>query len=60
MTAVEFVYEIKKTGNCKDKSWCNVIDLIKKDKQLVKKILEKIDKKLLENGLTLKEIGLIL
>lgn len=60
MTAAEFVFEIKKAGNCKNKDWCNVIDLIKKDKQLVKKILEKIDKKLLENGLSFKEIGLIL
>ncbi len=59
MTQNEFVFELKKSGVCKNKDW-NIIDVIKKDKQLVKKILEKIDKKLLENGLTLKEIGLIL
>ena len=59
MTQNEFIFELKKSGVCKDKDW-SIIDLIKKDKQLVKKILEKTDKKLLENGLTLKEIGLIL
>ena len=58
MTQSEFIFEMKKAGVCKHKDW-NIINLIKKDKQLVKKILEKIDKKLLENGLTIKEIGLI-
>ena len=59
MTQNEFIFELKKAGICKNKDW-NIIDVIKKDKQLVKKILEKINKKLLENNLTLKEIGLIL
>jgi len=59
MTANESIFEIKKTGNCKNKDW-NFLNILKKDKQLVKRILEKIDKKLLENGLTQKEIGLIL
>ena len=59
MTQNEFIFELKKAGICKDKDW-SIIDLLKKDRQLVKKILEKIDKKLLENNLTIKEIGLIL
>ncbi len=59
MSESEFVFELKKSGICKNKDW-NIINLIKKDKQLVKKILEKIDKKLLESNLTIKEIGLIL
>ena len=44
---------------CKTKKW-DFINLIKKDKQLVKRFLEKIDKKLLESNLTIKEINLIL
>ncbi len=59
MNSNEFIFELKKSGICKNKEW-DFINLIKKDRQLVKKILEKINKKLLENGLTLKEIGLIL
>ena len=59
MNADEFIFELKKSGICKNKGW-NIINLIKSDKQLVKKILSRLDKKLLENGLTLKEIGLIL
>jgi len=59
MNAAEFIFELKKAGICKNKEW-DFINLVKKDKQLVKKILEKVDKKLLENNLTLKEIGLIL
>jgi hypothetical protein len=59
MNASEFIFELKKTGNCKNKEW-DFINILKKDRQLIKKILEKIDKKLLENGLTKKEISLIL
>ena len=59
MNSSEFIFELKKSGVCKNKEW-DFINILKKDKQLVKKILEKIDKKLLESGLTIKEIGLIL
>lgn len=60
MTAAEFIYELKKQGKSNNKDWCNLIEIIKKDKQLTKKILEKINKKLLQNGLSKKEIMLIL
>ena len=58
MDAAELIFELKKSGVCKIKGW-EFVNLIKKDKQLVKKILQKIDKRLVDN-LTIKEIGLLL
>jgi len=58
MNAAEFIHELKKAGTCKIKGW-EFINLLKKDRQLIKKILEKIDKRLVDN-LTIKEIGLLL
>jgi len=58
MDAAELIFELKKSGTCKIKGW-EFVNLLKKDKQLIKKILEKIDKRLVDN-LTIKEIGLLL
>ena len=47
MTQNEFIFELKKAGICKNKDW-SIIDVIKKDKQLVKKYLKKLIKNCLK------------
>ena len=60
MTESEYIYELLKQGNCNKKGWCNLINKQKKDKTALKNFLIKIDKRLLQNGLSVREIELIL
>ena len=60
MKSAEFIFELKKSGISKNKEWANLINTIKKDKTMLKNFLNKIDKRLNENGLTIREIDLIL
>jgi len=54
------IHEIKKGGTyTKKDSYSKLINALRKDKQLRKKLLDSIDKRLNEN-LSLREIGLLL
>ena len=60
MNSAEYIFELKKSGTCKIKGWGSLINRQKKNKVNLKNFLLNIDKRLSENGLSIREIELII